>query len=397
MTESVHRHPIDQAAVDRAAARIDAGLRALRDDIHRHPELAGAERRTAATVARALTEAGLDVTTGVGGHGVVGVLKGARPGRTVAYRADMDAVASGEQFPGGGATAHVCGHDVHTTVGVGVAKVLASLRERLRGKIVFFFQPAEETLEGARAMLAARVLERYAPAEIHALHCGPMPVGGIAITPGSGLPGLDRGTVTLTGPDAAERAGRLAAELAGLSTVTPPESPADLERLVADIQTPDGPLARFVWLNARAGEPGADGRVDVGVFYRCWPEERHAEVRAEVARLAAPYGDPAVVFPEEPFPALVCAEREARALERHVLAALGPDTVSVAHAAMPFNGEDFALFADRLPGTYSYLGVRRPGAGIETSSPHRAAFDPDPRAIGVGVRAMAGWLAARAA
>lgn len=396
MTDVTH-HPITQADVDAAARRIDDELRALRRDIYRHPELAGNERRTAAAVARQLGDAGLSVTTGVGGHGVVGVLKGRRPGRTVAYRADMDAVGPDDQFPEGTETAHVCGHDIHTTVGVGTARVLAKLRDRLHGTVVFFFQPAEETLEGARAMLAEGVLERHRPSEIHALHCGPFPVAGFAVTPGSGMPGLDRGTVTLTGPDAAEQAAHLAADLAGMSTVTPPETPADLERLVADILTPDGPLARFVWMNARAGEPGADGSVEVGVFYRCWPEERHAEVRREVTRLAAAYGDPAVAFPEDPFPALVCPEADARELERHLREVAGEDSVAVAYGPAPFNGEDYALFIDRIPGTYSYLGVHRPDEGIETAMPHQAVFDPDERAIGVGVRAMAGWLAARAA
>ncbi|HEY1178190.1 MAG TPA: M20/M25/M40 family metallo-hydrolase, partial [Phytomonospora sp.] len=376
MTDVTH-DPITQAEVDAAAARIDRDLRDLRRDVNRHPELAGRERRTAATVARQLTAAGLAVTTGVGGHGVVGVLEGRRPGRTVAYRADMDAVGADEQFPDGSETAHVCGHDIHTAVGVGAARVLAKLRERLRGTVVFFFQPAEESLEGARAMLAEGVLERHRPREVHALHCGPLPVGEFAVTPGNGLPGLDRGTVTLTGPDAAERAVHLVAELSALSTVSPPESTADMERLVADLFVPDGPLARFVWMNAWAGAPGADGSVEVGVSYRCWPEGRHAEVRAEVARLAAPYGDPVVAFPDDPFPALVCPERDARELERHLRRAVGADAVHVAHAATPFNGEDFALFIDRLPGTYSYLGVRRPGEGIESSMPHQVVFDPD--------------------
>ena len=396
MTDVIH-HPIDQAAVDAVAHRIDGELRALRRDINRHPELAGHERRTAAAVARQLAAAGLTVTTGVGGHGVVGVLEGRRPGRTVAYRADMDAVSAGEQFPEGSETAHVCGHDIHTTVGVGAARVLAKLRDRLRGTVVFFFQPAEEALEGARAMLAEGVLERYGPREIHAMHCGPMPAGTFAVTPNSGLPGLDRGTVTLTGPDAAERARHLAAELAGLSTVSLPETPDDLERLVADILTPDGPLARFVWMNAWAGEPRADGSVEVGVFYRCWPEERHAEVRREVTRLSGAYGDAVVAFPDDPFPALVCPEADARELERHLRRSMGDDAVAVAYAAAPFNGEDFALFIDRVPGTYTYLGVRRPGESVESSMPHQAVFDPDERAVGFGVRAMAGWLAARAA
>jgi len=383
--------PLDQDALDAVASRLDAGLVALRRDIHRHPELAGQEERTAAVVARRLRAAGLTVTTGVGGHGVVGILRGAHRGRTVAYRADMDAVPPDEQFggDGGGPAAHLCGHDIHTTVGVGVAEVLARLRHRLAGTVVFVFQPAEETLSGAAAMLDDGVFARTRPAEIHALHCGPWPVGEFLVMPGFGLPGLDRGTITLTGPDAPARAQRLAAEIGTLGTVTPPATPADLEQLVADVETPDGPLARFVFMGARVSE------AQVQVSFRCWPEDRYVEIREDIGRLAHSAGEATVDFPTEPFPAMVCPEWESQALRRHLRQALGRDRVGTLHAAIPFNGEDFALFLDRMPGTFAFLGVRAPGAPMESAYPHFVDFTPDERAIGHGVRAMAGWLARR--
>jgi metal-dependent amidase/aminoacylase/carboxypeptidase family protein len=338
-------------------------------------------------VAQRLRAAGLAVTTGVGGHGVVGILTGAHRGRTVAYRADMDAVTPADQIGGGPQPAHVCGHDIHTTVGVGVAQVLALLRNRLAGTVVFVFQPAEETLTGAAAMLADGVFAHARPVEIHALHCGPLPVGQFAVMPGFGQPGIDRGAVTLTGTDAQARAHRLAAEIGALGTVDPPASPPEMERLLVDLQIPGGPLTEFVYMRAEAS--GAD----VQVSYRCWPEDRYVAVRADVDRLARAYDGATVAFPNDPFPAMICPERENLALKRY----LGRDRVVTVHAALPFKGEDFALFLDRIPGTYAFLGVRTPGAGIETSFPHLGTFTPDERAIGHGVRAMAGWLARRTA
>ncbi|MEV4258242.1 M20/M25/M40 family metallo-hydrolase, partial [Spirillospora sp. NPDC049652] len=254
--------PGPEARIDAEAGRLDAALIALRRDIHRHPELAGGETRTAALVAARLRAAGLEVATGVGGTGVVGVLKGRGRGRTVAYRADMDAVPPDSQIGGGPVPAHVCGHDLHTAVGVGVAEVLARLRNRLRGEVVFLFQPGEEALTGARAMIDAGVLERTRPAEIHALHCGPFPVGTFAVTPGTGLPGLDRCVITLAGPGASDRAARLVAEIGALSTVAYPQTSADLERLVGELGEPNGPLARFVWMRA-AARPTPAGDVEV--------------------------------------------------------------------------------------------------------------------------------------
>ncbi|AUY49995.1 amidohydrolase [Streptomyces sp. CB01881] len=406
------RNPIDQAAVDAVAARLDGDLIALRRDLHQHPETTGKETYTAAAVAARLRAAGLDVTTGVGrtvkdgkevpGTGVVAVLRGARPGRTVAYRADMDAVPGDgivPRVPGPSAPnqppAHACGHDLHTTVGVGVAQTLAQLRHRLSGTVVFFFQPGEEGLVGARAMIDDGVLETTGAEEIHALHCGPYPVGRFAVTPGSGLPGQDWAAVTLAGPDATAAAGRLKAEIGRLGTVAMPQGPADLEKMVADVQTPDGPLARFVVTGGKVNDPDAEGRVRLDVKFRCWPQERNVEIRERIRQLAQSYAGAVVTYPRDPFPALVCPEDDANALARHLRRVLGTGGVTVNHAAFPFNGEDYALFMERIPGTYTFLGVRTPGSGIETSYPHYETFTPDERAIGVGVRAMAGWLATR--
>ncbi|MBM7785380.1 M20/M25/M40 family metallo-hydrolase [Tenggerimyces flavus] len=386
--------PIEES-IDALVGKRERGLIALRRDIHEHPETAGQERRTAALVASRLRAAGLDVRTGVGGHGVVGVLTGVRPGRTVAYRADMDAVPPADQLGGDGAApAHLCGHDLHTTIGVGIAEVLASLRRRLSGKVVFVFQPAEENLTGAAAMLGDGVFRGARPAEIHALHCGPLPVGHFAVMPGYGYPGQDHGVITVTGADAIPRARQLAADLSALGTVSPPITPEDLEQFLVDAGTPNGPLSEFIFLQAGVSDTATADRAEVRVSYRCWPEERYVRIRGTIRRLAASAGASAP-FTDDPFPALKVPERDGRAVRRYLRGRLGRGRVSTMYASIPFRGEDFALFFDRLPGTYSYLGVRAPGAGVETSYPHLATFDPDERAIGHGVRAMAGWLATR--
>lgn len=389
--------PVKQSAVDAEAARQDRRLMRIRRDIHRHPEGPGQEQRTAAVVARELRAAGLAVTTGVGGHGVVGVLRGSRPGRTVAYRADMDAVPPKDIVGGGPAPAHFCGHDVHTTVGIGVARVLARLRRHLGGRVVFLFQPAEETLSGARAMIDSGVLERECVEEIHALHCGPFPVGRFAVTPGQGMPGQDKAEVILSGPDALDAARRLAVDIGALATVALPQTPADLERIIAEAQLPNGPLARFVAIRAVAQEAAGAQEAKVSVSSRCWPQERYVEVRDAIRRLAEPYAGAEVRFPAEPFPAMVCPAPDARRLARHLRRTAGKDKVTELRAAFPpFSGEDFAFFLNRIPGTYTFLGVHSPGTPITTGYPHYPDFAPDERAIGVGVRAMAGWVAGRA-
>jgi metal-dependent amidase/aminoacylase/carboxypeptidase family protein len=128
----------------RIAAHVDtetAALVAIRRDLHRHPELSGEEKRTAGIVAARLKALGLQVRTGIGGHGVVGILTGGRPGTLVAYRADMDAVRSPEPDPVEfksliDGVRHICGHDVHVAIGLGLASALASVRADLPGRVM---------------------------------------------------------------------------------------------------------------------------------------------------------------------------------------------------------------------------------------------------------------------
>jgi metal-dependent amidase/aminoacylase/carboxypeptidase family protein len=162
---------------------------ALRRDFHQHPELSGAEVRTARIVAERLRALGLDVRTGVGGHGVVGILTGGRPGPLVAYRADMDAVRSAapdlvsypSTVPG---VRHICGHDLHVTIGLALASALAHLRADVPGRVMFIFQPAEERATGAQAMLADGLFAREKPAAIYGLHTAPHQVGRLSLKPG---------------------------------------------------------------------------------------------------------------------------------------------------------------------------------------------------------------------
>lgn len=152
-------------------------LTAIRRDFHQHPELGFKEHRTSDAIARLLASWGIDVTRNIGGTGLVGVLKGAHPGRTIGLRADMDALPMEEQTnlpyrstnPG---VFHGCGHDGHMTMLLGAARYLAETRN-FAGQVVFIFQPAEEGLGGARAMLADGLFDRFPCDELYGLHNSP--------------------------------------------------------------------------------------------------------------------------------------------------------------------------------------------------------------------------------
>ncbi|TNJ63616.1 amidohydrolase [Paenibacillus hemerocallicola] len=178
---------------------------AWRRDFHQHPETGYEEIRTSSIVAEHLKSLGLDVQTGIGKTGVVGILRGEEPGPTIGLRADMDAlpiqdqkeVAYRSQHPGIG---HLCGHDAHTGMLMGAAQLLTSLGKPKKGNIKFIFQPAEEGLAGAKAMMVDGVLEEPHVDAMAGIHVFPsLPTGRITVTKGISFAAADRLVIKIIG------------------------------------------------------------------------------------------------------------------------------------------------------------------------------------------------------
>ncbi len=191
------------AALETIRDYLDA-LTAIRRDIHAHPELGFEEQRTAGLVARALAEYGIEVHRGVGGTGVVGVLRRGNGQATIGLRADMDALpiheATGAAYasrtPG---VMHACGHDGHTTMLLGAARYLAT-EGRFNGTVNFIFQPAEEGRGGALAMLKDGLFNRFPCEAVFGMHNRPgLPVGQFAIRPGAMMAGGGFFDILVTG------------------------------------------------------------------------------------------------------------------------------------------------------------------------------------------------------
>ena len=157
------------------AAALSDDLIRVRRDLHRHPELGFQETRTAAIVAETLTRLGLEVQAGVGQTGVVALLEGARPGPTVLLRFDMDALpiqeeSAHEYISANPGVMHACGHDGHVAMGLGLARIFARRQAQMSGSLKFLFQPAEEGLGGALAVMAGGALENPRPDVALAMH-----------------------------------------------------------------------------------------------------------------------------------------------------------------------------------------------------------------------------------
>jgi amidohydrolase len=200
--------------IDRRAAALAEKVTAWRHDIHQNPELSNQEVRTAKLVADHLKALGLDVRTGVGGNGVVGVLRGGLPGPVVGLRADMDALPVAElanvsykstkrtTFNGvETGVMHACGHDMHTAMLMGAAEVLSGMKAQLTGTVVFLFQPAEELppVGGARPMIEAGALDNPKVEAVFGLHVGPGELGSVSTRAGSTTAGTDNFRIIVRG------------------------------------------------------------------------------------------------------------------------------------------------------------------------------------------------------
>lgn len=401
-------------------ARIDRDfdwMMGFQRDLHAHPEMGYEEHRTAAKVVQALEELGLEVTAGWLGTGVTALLRGSEEGHTLALRVDMDAFpieeADGLEWrscnPG---VSHACGHDAHTTIGLGVARALAAVRESFRGNVKFIFQPAEERprvedegekpyLEGVRATSAAEllvregILDKPAVSEVYGLHLWPwLPAGQVGIEEGPAMAGAANFTASLFG-----QGSHAAAPHTGVDSIVAVAHVLTLMQTIVSRQTSPGEPLVITVGTIRGGDRRnvvAD-RVDITGTVRSnsteliresVPRQMHAVLDGVCRALGARYDLDyyPLILPVINDAALARASREV------VATAMGELAV-VTTLGRAMTSEDFACYSSRVPGLYMKVGCGWPGE--EVIPLHNRAFRFDEEAMRVGAKAMALTLAAR--
>lgn len=367
-------------------------LVALRHDLHAHPELAYQEHRTAAIVAAALRELGLDVHTGIGGTGVVATLRCGDSPRSIGLRADMDALPIVERGEHGHASTHPgvhhgCGHDGHTSMLIGAARHLARTR-RFDGSVHFIFQPAEEGEAGARAMIADGLFERFPCDAVYALHNWPdLPLGQAQTRPGPIMAAADRFDLTLRG-----RGGHAAlpqqtpdALLAASQLVT------QLNTLVARrIHPMDSAVLSVTRVQGGHTHNVLPAVVEITGTVRSFGLESQDRIegalRAACAGIALMHEVEIAVAYSRYYPATINSSAEARfALE--AAAAAGLDAQEAPRPA--FTSEDFAFMLQARPGAYLWLGQGRAHPGPDGERPlHHPCYDFNDDALPLGI----GWF-----
>jgi amidohydrolase/hippurate hydrolase len=378
--------------LDETIAELNDEMIALRRQIHHHPELALQEYGTAAAVAGRLRDVGIEVREGVGGTGVVGLVKGKRRGKCIALRADMDALPIQEAtrlpfastVPG---VMHACGHDCHVAMLWAAGAALQRERDRLRGTVKLIFQPAEEAVSGAPMMIADGVLDDPPVDAAVAVHVWKDPVGTLSLRYGEHLAAADGFEIAVRGKGGHGAMPNAAADpVLGAAGVI-----LALQQIVSRRVDPVRPgVLSVCQVNGGSAFNIIPDEVMLRGTVRTFGGDTQDLMEAEVTRIARDaakaYGCSAKVKYTRSCPALIHDE----ALTRLVEAACRETTsaTAVTLEADPCMGaEDFAFFAQRVPATQVAVGVGTPGAPEPLF--HNARFLVDERGLAVGAEALA--------
>ncbi len=391
--------------LDTRIASVTPKVVAWRRDLHEHPELSNTETRTGAVVAAHLKALGLEVRTNVGGsNSVIGILRGGKPGPSVALRADMDALPVTEQtglpFASkvttqyNGQTVgvmHACGHDAHTAILMGVAEVLTGMKATLPGTVTFLFQAAEESAPngGAKAMIEAGALDNPKVEAVYGLHTWPGPTGTVSTRSGGMMASGDNWRVVIHGKQAhgAQPWRSVDPIVIGAQIVT------GLQTIVSrNIDLTAGPAVVTVgaFIGGVRENIIPDSAVMFGTFRTFNEKARQTaadQIRAIATQYAVAGGATATVTISMGYPT---TSNDARWFGRAtgvLRNTLGEADVLESAPSMP--AEDFSLFLNRVPGLFFFLGVTPKGKDpLSMPANHSPMYDVDEASFPTGVKAL---------
>ncbi len=365
---------------------------ATRRDLHRHPELGFHETRTAALVAARLRALAIEAHEHIATTGVIGVVRGAKPGRTIMLRADMDALPMPDektvdyrsQSPG---VMHACGHDGHVATLLAAAALIADRRDELAGTVVFCFQPAEEGLGGARVMVEDGVLERFGVERAYGLHYfATYPTGVLATRPGPLMASADAFDVEITGLGGHGSMPHLAIDPIAAASHTI----VALNQIVARRTSAIEPaVVSICAMNAGTTYNVIPSTAHLKGTYRAFSESVRTDLKQQIEHVCmhacATAGATATfTMPNDGFPVTRNDADQAAYVSALAARVLGEERSVPADPVM--GGEDFSFFAQRVPSCFFFVGSN---GGPETAYVnHHGKFDLDERALATGIAVM---------
>lgn len=381
---------------------------AWRRDIHQNPELGNREFRTAGLIAGHLQQLGLKVQTGIAHTGVIGILEGQRRGPVVALRADMDALPvvemvdlpfasrvrttyDGEEV----GVMHACGHDAHVAILMGVAELLAGMREQLRGVVKFIFQPAEEGAPagergGAELMIQEGALENPPPAAIFGLHVtSRLETGTIGYRPGPLLAAVDSLRITVRGKQTHGAYPWLGVDpivsaseiILALQTIISRQLDLSVAPAVLTIGSIRGGVRNNI-IPDSVEMIGTIRTLDAAMRH-----DLHDRIVRTATLIAEGMGATAEVKISAGYPIAMNDPELTRRMVPTLQRVAGPARVLLIPPVL--GAEDFAFFQEKVPGLFFFVGVRPPGTPPEAAAPnHSPGFFVDEAGLFLGIRAL---------
>jgi amidohydrolase len=376
--------------------RIFPSLVKLRREFHQYPELAFQEFRTSERIAKELSKLKVKVKKGIAKTGVVGVLEASKNGKTVALRADMDALPILEQtsFPyksKNQGVMHACGHDLHMTCVIGAAMILLELKSELKGNVKFIFQPSEEVQPGgAKPMIDAGVLRNPNVSGIFGLHCdSAIPVGRIGVRDGPMMAQADDFDITILGkgghgarPHDGVDAIVVASQIIQALQTIPSRKISPVEPVVISIGKIEGGTARNIICDrvilkgtARSLNQEVARRIPILI----------KEIASGIAKSA---GASAEVTYHTGYPVLINHPQATDLVRNTITTMFGKEAIFEIKKPM-MGAEDFAYFLQKVPGSFLRLGIRNPKKNAIYPW-HHPKFTVDEDAIKIGASVLAG-------
>ena len=370
----------------------------VRREIHSNPELSFEEYETSALVAEKLEQFGIEYRSGIAKTGIVGLIKGNNSERrTIALRADMDALPISElnevsYKSKNQGKMHACGHDVHTSVLLGAAKILNEIRSEFEGTVKLIFQPSEEKYPGgAKVMIEEGVLENPKPDIIIGQHVYPeLDAGMVGMKNGMYMASTDEIFLTIKG-----KGGHGAIPQRNIDPVLiASHIVVALQQIVSRNSNPVMPtvlsFGRFI---AKGQTNVIPDEVKLSGIMRTFNEEWRVDMKTRITNMAQgiaeSMGGSCEVFIDQGYPFLVNDDNTTDSVRQYAKDFLGEENVS--ELELRTTAEDFAYFSQKVPGCFYRLGVRNMEKGINANL-HTATFDVDEESIKTGMGFMA-WVA----
>lgn len=374
----------------------------LRRAFHVNPELTGKEKRTQETIKKYLQDLGIEVETGSYGHSVVGILKGKKPGKTIAWRADMDALPN--DFPDNvdfksniKGVQHGCGHDVHLAIGLGIAEVLAKNRDSLKGTVYFIFQPEEETFVGAKRMIERGLFSKIKPDEIYALHVTALPVGQIMVKPDEMFAYQKRIRIELKNDLSQEEVKKLYKKVySTLTRVKADSKPWNIQAIdnpKIGLGSPNSIFSDYLIMDSDCSIRNEEGKVSVEAYLYETKKSNLPKLLPKIKRLIEEEHKGkllSVSFVQEN-PTVVNDKKLTVSAMKTLAKIYGDNLIVPDYGQVPYFNDDFAYFQQQVPGVYFFLGGSNTEKAIVAIN-HAPNFQVDEECIRIGVRSFSSLI-----